>query len=246
MDERLGLRIAFEGHRSGATPAAAAADAGWGSLVVTPPHDAADVASGSLTELRRLAGTGVAIVWDGRGTGSWVDVGRPRLRALDRARDQVRHAAGAGATAVVVGCSGGAPDQPADARWDQIAAGLAELAYEAEVEGVRLVLDARTDEALVDLDVPRRLLQGEGVAAGVLLGLDHSSSPVGEEVPQPWWPAVAWLRLHTPPPSAWPGAVDDAVRYGREAAATFPGAVVEVAIWGWEHTELAQRQGITA
>lgn len=244
MDQRLGLRIAFDGHRSGTTPAAAVADAGWGAVIITPSHVAGAVDPAAMGSLRRLAATGLTVVWDGRGTGSWVDVGRARVRALDRARDQVRQAAAGGATTVVVGCSGGDPDQPADARWDQIAAGLAELAYEAEVEGVRLALDARFDAAMVDLAVPDRLLQGEGIASGILLGLDHSSSPVGEEVPRPWWPAVAWLRLHTPPPAELPAAMGDRWSHAREAAQVFPAAVVEVAMWGWEHTALPHPVGL--
>jgi hypothetical protein len=240
MDRRLAVRIPFEGHRSGATPADAVVQAGWGAVVMTPPHAAGEVDRGALAALRRLTTAGLTVVWDGRGTGSWVDVGRARVRALDRARDQVRHAADAGASTVVVGCSGGDGAQPADARWDQIAAGLAELSYESEQAGVRLALDMRYDEALVDLDVPSRLLAGELVASGVLLGLDHSGSPFGEDVPPPWWPAVGWIRLHTPPPDAWPAALDEAVRHGEEAAATFAGAVVEVAVWGWDYDHLPQ------
>src|SRR5688572_18512369 len=97
MDVRqtqLAVRVPF-----GAVP-----EVRWEALVVAPPtHPAAALvlAPEAAADLRRCAASGVRVVWDGRSTGSWVAQGRGRVGALERARQQVRHAAEVGAAVVL-------------------------------------------------------------------------------------------------------------------------------------------------
>lgn len=104
-----------------------------------------------------------------------------------------------------------------------MAAGVVELAAEAERAGVLLAVDSQPDSAMSDLDVEGRIVVNREVTTGVCLALDHSTSLPIPVVPEHLWSEVAWIRLPTPAVGTWDASAAVTIADGRSAAQTFAG-----------------------